>query len=61
MRFLVWIFCVIGFLGSATGPLLACRIEAPINIEDIELADLIVIGTVKKYAIVSDANANERR
>ncbi|WP_238370549.1 hypothetical protein [Heliomarina baculiformis] len=61
MRFSVWIFCVIGFLGTIPGPLLACRIETPINIQDIELADLIVIGTVKKYAIVLNANANERR
>ncbi len=50
-----------GVLGSAPGPLLACRIEAPINIQDIELADLIVIGTVKEYATVSDAKARERR
>lgn len=61
MRFSVWIFWVVGFLGLVPGSLLACRMTVPINIDDVELAELIVIGTVRNYEVVLDAEARDLR
>ena len=39
---------------TATAPAHACRMNAPLNIEDVRFADVVVVGRIANYRIVRD-------
>jgi len=39
---------------TAAAPAHACRMNAPVNIEDVRFADVVVVGRISNYRIVRD-------
>jgi hypothetical protein len=50
--FAIAIACLISM--ALSRPAMACRVDKPINLEDIKYADLVVVGRLTGYRIVRD-------
>jgi hypothetical protein len=46
---------------AGAGPAQACMVDAPIDLEDVQYADVVVVGRISNYAIVPDLEARRDR
>lgn len=50
-----------GLAIATAGPAVACRVNQPLNLNDVTQVDLVVVGTISDYEIVLDQQAREER